>query len=130
MTDQGVCKTYFRDLPIILYASPVDVQVEQARVVVFRPNGERFGELVPTLQNIGDFGTWYVATLNLSFTDESGPWTIKWVFRTNVGDITESYNVNISSVKPSVFTWCFQSPPQQDDTLPDDVKELLNGNDI
>lgn len=130
---------YVKNRPIILYSNLVDRPdrtkddvrglpdesvLQEVKVVVIRPSGDRYITLTPSLQDIDGFGQWYTATLNLNFTDEEGEWKIKWVYRTSSGDITDEYPIQIVNVNMTPM-WCFQPNPVLNDVLPDDVKEML-----
>ena len=113
------------DIPQEVRGIPDEATLQNVSVVILRPSGDRFDTLVPALEMIPGFGTWYVAILNLDFTAELGEWKIRWVYKTSTGDVISEYSIDIVS---SVLTpyWCFQRAPEHDDSLPDDVKEMMN----
>ena len=130
---------YVRERPILLYSKLTDrpdtakqvrgiadeTVLQNVSVVILRPSGDRYDTMVPILEIIPNFGTWYVAVLNLDFTAELGEWKIKWIYKTTDGDVISEYPIEIVS---SVLTpyWCFQRAPEPDPSLPDDVKDLMS----
>lgn len=130
---------YVRELPIRLYSMlsdlpdrgdnvvgiPDESVLEDVSVVILRPSGDRFGVLDPTLELVPGFGTWYIATLNLDFTAEFGEWKIRWVYKTTTGDVISEYVINIVQDVITPY-WCFQAIPQNDDTIPIEVKSLMD----
>ena len=113
------------DTPDGIKGIPDNSVIENVSVVILRPSGDRFGVLQPTLETIPGFGTWYVVTLDLDFTAELGEWKIRWIYKTSTGEVISEYVINIvgSTITPY---WCFQLIPQNDDTLPDEIKELMD----
>ena len=129
---------YVRERPIHLYSKLVDrpdlskqvrgipdeVALQNVNVVILRPGGDRYDTMTPSLEIIPNFGTWYIAVLNLDFTAELGEWTIKWIYKTTDGDVISQYTIEIVSDVLTPY-WCFQRAPEPDPSLPDDVKELM-----
>ena len=129
---------YVRERPIFLYSKFIDIPdikkevrgipdestLQNVSVVILRPSGDRFDTLTPKLETIPNFGTWYVAALNLDFTAELGEWKIRWVYKTTTGDVISEYPISIVGNTITPY-WCFQASPDPDGSLPDDVKILM-----
>ena len=133
---------YVRERPIILYSNLDDQPdrtkddvrgisdesiLEDVKVVITRPGGDRHSTLIPRMKTIEGFGNWWVADLNLNFTDELGEWGIKWIYKTSTGEVVDNYVIHIveSNLVP---VWCFQ--PLSDKTLPQDVKDLMSEDNV
>lgn len=133
MQEHRTSLRYFRDRPILLYSNfnPIDLPVvpsiQEVRAVVLRPNGDRYATLNAELKEVGDFGKWYTVVLNLGFTDEPGEWLVKWIYKTDHGEWTSEHGLFISIAEPVIQHVVFQALPEEDDTLPDELKALLDG---
>lgn len=123
---------FVREKPIIVYSAlqdkpdvpqeikgvPDDTEIESVSVVVIRPSGDRYATIGASKE-----GLWYIAQFTLNITDELGEWTVRWVYKTNHGDVVDEHKIQIVSINTIPY-WDFQSL-MVDDSLPDDVRSMF-----